>query len=514
MPSGYPPLGGRAGEPTASEPAPASSPPRAPGRRRRRLRAALLVLGAYTLLCFAYSLVPDRVPKPTLTRLTTFEVQNSPIQAGTGWADIAPPETLWSDLNVFGERRPIKGVAQPMRARALALTDGEGRRRLLIVSCELTFVTRELRLAALDGLAEAGCGNTELLLVATHTHTAPGNYWRGKVGAFVCGRFSQAYFDYLVTGIVAAGRGALGAVEPVVVSAGSAETSGLTRHLVREDRGTGNRYFCDDSVQALALRRKDGSLLAALVSFAAHPLTLRHLTAGRVAGDYPGDLSRLIEAGNPGAVALFLPGALGGVRATTPVSGEGRLSPPGRFDRVAMQAHALLEAITPVLQQKGQPLERLAVATALVPLPAADPHFFPEATPFGGVRFLTGPVSWLSNRLLDGLFLPDDAIFQVVEIGDTTLLGVPADLSNAIGIKLKSWVDSTYVWPLSHANGYDLGYVLDEDEYDLSGVTRGGYDRLMDICGKPAGPFTIRTLFALAGRIRVGQTATSKRLVP
>jgi hypothetical protein len=350
--------------------------------------------------------------------------------------------------------------------------------------------------------------------VATHTHVAPGNYWQGKVGELICGRFSRPYFDHLLAGIIAASQQALSRTEPVVMSSGSAETSLLTKHMTRMDRGAERRFFCDESVQAMALRRMDGSLLAAVVTFAAHPLALLHETEGQVAGDYPGELSRLIEASEPGAVALFLPGALGGVRATSPGNTEGYRSQPGRLGKVAMQADMLLEAIAPLLAEKGRPPDRLAVATALVPLPTADPHFFPEATPFTGVRFLTGPLSWVSNRLLDALFLPDEAIFQVIQVGDTTLLGVPADLSNTIGIRLKSWVDSANVWPLSQANGYDLGYVLDEDEYDLSGILKGGYDRLMDFCGRPAGPFTMRTLFALASRIGVKERGLPKSRPP
>ena len=55
--------------------------------------------------------------------------------------------------------------------------------------------------AVLGRLAQAGYGDVALLLVATHTHAAPGNYWEGFVGERICGRFSRAYFDHLVSGI-------------------------------------------------------------------------------------------------------------------------------------------------------------------------------------------------------------------------------------------------------------------------------------------------------------------------
>jgi len=100
----------------------------------------------------------------------------------------------------------------------------------------------------------------------------------------------------------------------------------------------------------------------------------------------------------------------------------------------------------------------------------------------------------------------------VVRIEGTVLLAVPADLSNLTGIKLKRWVAAEHVWPLSHANGYDLGYVVDADEYDLGGVIKGGYDRLMDFGGKPAGPFTLRALFGLAEQVGVERNRTQKDL--
>jgi len=489
-----------------------SQSPAAPSRWRRRLRWGLLGLGVYTLVCLAYSVIPDRVPEPVLTQLTTFEARGAALVAGVGRADISPPEEMWGRLNLFGERGPIRGVAQPIYARALALGEPGAEGRLLIVSCELTFITRQLRQAVLGRLARAGYGDVALLLVATHTHVAPGNYWEGFVGERICGRFSQAYFDHLVTGIAEAAESALQEMEPVTLAAGTQRTRLLSKHMTRVDAGTGRRAYCDARIEAMAFHRADGSLLATMVSFPAHPLALLHKSEGQVAGDYPGELSGLIEAENPGAVALFLPGALGGVRATSPGGTEGYRGQSGRFAKVAMEADMLLERIAPVLAERGRPLQEVASATAVVPLPPADPHYFPEATPYTGIRFLTGPVSWLSNRLLDALLLPDEAVFQVVRIEGTVLLAVPADLSNLTGIKLKRWVAAEHVWPLSHANGYDLGYVVDADEYDLGGVIKGGYDRLMDFGGKPAGPFTLRALFGLAEQVGVERNRTQKDL--
>lgn len=492
-----------------------SSPPNGEGgRRRRRFRRVLLVLGAWTLLCLLYSAIPERVPEPEFKEVRTFEAEGAELVVGVGRADISPPESLWEELNLFGESEPIRGVAQPLYARAVSLGRQRESDRLLIVSCELTFITRQLREAVLQRLRRAGYEDLHLLLVATHTHTAPGNYWQGWIGERICGTFNQAYFDHLVTGIAQAAEEALASEEPVRVVAGTRRTRLLAKHMTLVRPGTGRRAWCDARIEALAFKRKDGSLRAAMVSFPAHPLSLLHKSEGQVAGDYPGELSRLIEARHPGAVALFLPGALGGVRATSPGGTDGYRGRPGRFGKVAMQADMLLERIEPVLEgdSDGEPLRRVVSVTALVPLPPVDAHYFPQRTPYGGVRFLTGPLSWLSNRLLDALFLPDEAVFQVVRINDTVLLAVPADLSNRIGVTLKRWVDARHVWPLSHANGYDLGYVLDAEEYDLGGIIKGGYDRLMDICGRRAGPFTLRALFGLSDRLGVGKTRVPRDL--
>jgi len=469
-------------------------------------------LGIYTLVCLGYSAIPDRIPEPELTQVATFKATGNSLSAGVGRADISPPEEMWGHLNLFGERAPIRGLATPIYARALALGEPEGEDRLLIISCEVTFITRDLRQAVLGGLARGGRRDVELLLVATHTHAAPGNFWKGWVGERICGSFSQPYFDHLVTGAVGAAEQALQNMEPVTVAVGTSRTYHLVKHHSRVEPTTGERAYCDTRVEAMAFRRTDGTLLGTLVSLPAHPLALMHKTAGRVAGDYPGELSRLIEADNPGAVALFLPGALGGARATSPGGSDGYRGQPDRFGKVAMQADMLLERIAPVLGGPGRPLQEVASARAVVPLPPIDAHFFPEAAPFTGIRFLTGPVSWLTNGLLDALFLPDEAIFQVVKVNDTVLLAVPADLSTGIGVKLKRWVEAEYVWPLSHANGYDLGYVLDADEYDLSGVIKGGYERLMDLCGKQSGPFTMRALFGLAQQVGVGKNLVPKDL--
>ena len=470
-------------------------------RRRRRLRKALLALGVYTLASFLFSLIPGPVPTPTMARVRTDGWQSRAGLAGVGRADISPRQELWADLNLFGEPSPIKGVAQPIKARALALGDEDGTPRVLIVSCELTFITRQLRDAVLEQLNRDGLDRVHLLLVATHTHAAPGNYWQGWVGERICGSFSQEYFDYLVEGIVGASRMAAANMEPVSVTVGTRSTSHLVKHTTLVDPGTGRRAAVDNRLEVMALRRADGSLLAALTSFPAHPLTLLHETDGQVAGDYPGELCRLIEAEHPSSVALFLPGAVGGARATSPGGTDGYRGQPGKFGKVAKQADVLLEHVRDVLAIQGEPLGYVRCDTAMAALPRPDAHYFPEAGPYTGVRFLGAIPAWLANGVMDVLFLPDEAVFQVVVVNDTALLGVPGDLSNRIGLKLKRWVDAEHVWPLSHANGYDLGYVLDAEEYDQGGVVKGGYERLMDVFGKNSGAFTMRALFELADHV-------------
>jgi len=483
-------------------------------RRGRRLRKLLVGFAVYVLLCLAYSFIPYSVPDPELTQLSMLKSEGV-LVAGAGRADITPPRELWPELNTFGEAGPVTGIAAPIYVRTLALGSAGQDGRLLIASCELTIVTREMHQAVLDRLAGAGYQDLQLLLVATHTHSVPANYWRDWLGERICGPFNQAYLDHIVTQITQAATQALNHPEPVSVSAGASRTRLLVKHMARVDAGSGRRAYTDTRVEAMAFRRLDGTLMASLVSFPAHPLAMLHQSQGQIAADYPGELSLLIEAAHPGAVALFLPGALGGVRATSPGGTEGYRGRSGAFGKVAMQADLLYGYVSPLLQDRpatAPSAVRLGWATAAAGLPAADLHYFPESTPFTGVRFLTGPLSWLANRVLDAAFIPDEAVFQVVRIGDTVLLAVPGDLGSSVGIKLKRLLKTEHVWPLSHANGYDLGYVVDADEYDLGGIIKGGHERVMSFFGKSAGPFTIRALLSVADQIGVRQTRVQRDL--
>lgn len=228
------------------------------------------------------------------------------------------------------------GVAAPLHARAVVLRDPATGRRVAMVACDLWGVTQALRTGVLDALraghAERGFGEAEVLLVATHTHSAPGGYSHfAFYNASVAG-FCQEVLDSLVDGVVRAiveaddrrvpgrvrvARGVIGMDEPVVFNRSpqawnrnpeAAELGGPVRWADRA-RATDRRMtvlrFEDAAERALGL----------LSLFAVHGTSV-HSEWALIHPDNKGCAARRLEQeaerrGDAGYVAIFAQGAAG-----------------------------------------------------------------------------------------------------------------------------------------------------------------------------------------------------------
>src|SRR5271155_3835442 len=93
-------------------------------------------------------------------------------RAGTARAKITPEQLGW--LGGYGHRnRPAEGVAAELWARALALEDTLGHRRVL-VNADIHIFTRRLHREIVEAArTRFGLEQGEVLLIATHTHSGP-----------------------------------------------------------------------------------------------------------------------------------------------------------------------------------------------------------------------------------------------------------------------------------------------------------------------------------------------------
>src|SRR5580698_2405504 len=94
------------------------------------------------------------------------------LRAGIAKIDITPPLSLKASLGGYGDRmnRPATGVHDRIMAKALVLTDGHQKFCLLTVDA-LGFAP-SMKTALLDRLTDKGWTAENLMMLASHSHTA------------------------------------------------------------------------------------------------------------------------------------------------------------------------------------------------------------------------------------------------------------------------------------------------------------------------------------------------------
>jgi neutral ceramidase len=235
------------------------------------------------------------------------------MRAGFAQADITPGEPLTLSGFIFRMNRPAAGVDDALFIRALAL-EGTPGDVLLILVFDLLGLGPELTERITQRVSRAG---VRLCLVCTHTHSAP-----ATVHLQGCGVPSPAYWEQVAQAAARAAEAALADLRgPVrlewevrhvpVVSYHRRKLLADGRVVMtrRPDAPVVREGEVDDTLFLGRLVLADGTLVAGLAHFHAHPCTV---CTDRVTADYPGVLCADLSA-YFGAPFLFLPGACGDI---------------------------------------------------------------------------------------------------------------------------------------------------------------------------------------------------------
>lgn len=222
-------------------------------------------------------------------------------QAGVGRTSLTP---FWGvELTGWGYylERTWQTVHDPLYATALVIDNGAT--PIGIVSLDLMVIGSEFT-ADVRRMAEQGTGlpADNILVCCTHTHNAPasqGLLGVGEVDPF----YEQWAARQAATALIQAWRSR----EEMTLAAGGARVEDLTFNRTRENGPV------DPHLTALRLDRADGSVLAVVVGFQAHPTVTTVLRPRAVSRDVPGEVCDHIEQALPGCTALYLQGACGDV---------------------------------------------------------------------------------------------------------------------------------------------------------------------------------------------------------
>lgn len=222
-------------------------------------------------------------------------------QAGVARTRLTP---FWGvELTGWGyyvERR-WERVHDHLNATALAVDDG--RRQVVIVALDLMVIDVRFTRLTRERIRDAtGLAAESILLTCSHSHNAP-----AAGGLLGVGECDPLYEDWASRQAATAAILAWRAREPATVRAGHADVPDLSFNRTRAGGAI------DARLAALLVQKADGSPMAVVANFGAHPTVGTESRPWDVSRDVPGQVCDGLEAAFPGATALYLQGACGDV---------------------------------------------------------------------------------------------------------------------------------------------------------------------------------------------------------
>jgi hypothetical protein len=411
------------------------------------------------------------------------------ISLGAASRVITPPVGV--DLCGFIARvEPMTGVHDDLFAKAMVwaedgdLANAAALLTLDVIDLEAPEVAliRE-RVTHLTGIPGERVGVT-----CTHTHGGPSTMPERRLG-----RCDTEYLKGLCLAAAEAIAAAARSIEPVVMrwAVGHEPTVGVNRRIPGG--------IIDPAVPVLRFQRRDGTVAAALVSYACHPVTLgpNNLLA---TADYPGYVRRTLEAAYPGAAIQFATGCCGQINnGHTARDGErGR----GMHWRTFGEAERIGRAIAGAALQAAEQAARLDAALPALDVPIRSARvrtarrsvrlpFLPPPSPAeldclvqswrdeerevasrerrpGELERLQVFLAWAEEiRAGDP---PDgvDAEVMAIALGDVSLVLLPGESFVEFGLDIKERVAPRPVMTLAYANGRP-GYIPHRSAYPAGG---------------------------------------------
>ena len=266
--------------------------------------------------------------------------------------------------------------------------------------------------------------------------------------------------------IRAAGRSA----QRVSVGTSASKVSGWNRNR-RSSEGA-----VDDELIVTRFDALDGSPVAVLVNFAAHPTFMTEREMMFSAG-WPGHLQRTMEAViGDGVTVMYYNGAEGD---QSPVArAESGASRWGRAERYGRELALLASAQWRAIETKRD----VTFTHHRQPIALPEQTWHPDYLETGGKEY--GLTEELLTRLLPALF-PRETASVSVRIGDLVIAGVPGEMTAELGLEIKqrgraiSGVEHVAIGGLADEW---VSYILSDAEY-----AKGGYEASVSFYGPDLG---------------------------
>lgn len=244
--------------------------------------------------------------------------EESPLRVGIAKVKITPTQPVM--LAGYASRnKPSEGVAAELWARALAIDDGTGERKVLVTADIIGFGPKISRTIKEQALKRYGLAEERLLLVGSHTHSGPVISERALVDHPEQVKARDEYVEGLVGAVLRIVGEALSALAPARLdwAMGRGEI-GMYRRVAKPDGtwafGDNPEGKTDPDVPLMAVRAPDGKLRALFFTYACHCTSVRNGKDGfyNVHPDWAICCSKLEEK-MPGVQAMFVTGCGGDI---------------------------------------------------------------------------------------------------------------------------------------------------------------------------------------------------------
>ena len=426
---------------------------------------------------------------------------------GTAKIDITPLGNVWMDGMIRSHRS--EGVHDPLFARALVLANSEDRAEAFaVVSVDICgFSTEQNEAARTATEAKTGIPASQIIVAATHTHSAP---VIGILGG--CGSVDTAWLETTKSNIVKAVEQATKNSVDAKLGCGLGTLEGLTynRHQVlkdgavvmplQKDEDLIKRNIPDYAVRVIRLEAVDSTPISIFTSFSCHPALLDYNNL-LISSDYVYYTREIIEQ-EFGGVAVFATAACGDMNPLhfnttddldkqyeyTKILGESlgkealkvanqikltdeiELKAVSEIIAAPLYAIPTKQQVEALLDENREILEKIKRDEMTI---APSNLVFSKAGQINYQSFYLEYLEACLEKLSSGNVEDQkkvDMEIQVISINEFTIIGVPGEPYVAIAFAIQEKFPNKKCVMIDLVNGSD-GYIPDKDAHGDGGYT-------------------------------------------
>ncbi|WP_230407218.1 neutral/alkaline non-lysosomal ceramidase N-terminal domain-containing protein [Pontibacter cellulosilyticus] len=384
-----------------------------------------------------------------------------------GWAKVNITPPVGTPLAGYGKRCGMKytTVHDSVWVRTFAFDNGSS--QAYFVSLDMLIAPMSVAEVLEQEYKKAGIKPEQVYLAATHTHSSFGGWGKKLAGRIMAGKYKQQVVRQTARYIIQSIKMAQADLQIAKVGFGTANGAAFVMN-----RLTNSETNRDTTIRFLKFEKRTGEQ-AILCTFSAHPTILPSMEP-ILSGDYPNVLVHQLE--QEVDFAAFSAGAVG--------SHSSVYSHGDSFESTEAVGKGLAAAILSAAA-KTETAYTFKLQHNRIPLYLPEPHWrLGEHKRFAPGLFYT-------------FFGRYDAYINRLQLGNTVLLGVPADYSGEFMPKLQAKAaQENKAVVVTGFNGSYLGYIIPDEHYSLKKYEA----RAMNFYGPTAGSYLTHLLLILLSK--------------